>query len=68
MKVFLAHVLRILETLWTGSISFLYRCVLSVYLLNIFLLFALGICTWLILSALFNFFRPLRLRAARKTD
>lgn len=58
----LNHFLNIIEILYTGSISMIFRGFLSGYLLLVVFVLVLAFCTWLILSGLFGFFAPLKKR------
>jgi len=68
IRRFFAHVIRILDTIYSGSISLIFKCVLSIYLINIFLLFALAICSYVILNGVLNFFKPLKLKPGSRAN
>jgi len=56
----LRHIFLILDTIYSGSISLIFRFILSVYLVNLVFLLCLAFVTWFILSGLKNFFKPLK--------
>jgi hypothetical protein len=60
MKHFLLHLLWILDNLYTGSISLLFRFFLCFYLFVLVLIIILLVVTWLILSSLIHFFHNFR--------
>jgi hypothetical protein len=61
-----AHFLRVIETLYLGSISLLFRGFLSLYLMLVVFILVMVFCTWLILSGLFSFFAPLKSRPGER--
>lgn len=60
MKNFLLHILWILDKLYTGSISLLFRFFLCFYLFVIVLIILLVVIIYLIQSSLIRFFRNFR--------
>jgi hypothetical protein len=54
------HFLKIIETLYLGSISLIFRGFLSLYLMIIVFALVMAFCTWLILVGLFGFFTSLK--------
>jgi len=62
MQKFVKHILNIIEILYTGSISLIFRGFLSTYLMIIGFILILAFFTWFILSGLLHFFEPLKIK------
>jgi hypothetical protein len=56
-KFFLIQIVWILENLYSGSVSLVFKIFLSFYLLILGIVIVLGVTTFFICSALMHFFR-----------
>ena len=56
------HFFRIIELIYTGSISLIFRGCLSLYVMIVVFILVMFFITWYMFDALIHFFKPLKVK------